>query len=124
MARLRVAVLGLGEAGSALASDLLQAGAEVVGYDPVPEKDVPGILRAQSEREAAFGAQVVLSVNWARVALEVAGKVAPVLAPGAVYADLNTAPPPAQARPRRSALAHRRPLCRHRPDEPGAGQGA
>ncbi|WP_243095068.1 NAD(P)-binding domain-containing protein [Thermus thalpophilus] len=63
MARLRVAVLGLGEAGSALASDLLQAGAEVVGYDPVPEKDVPGILRAQSEREAAFGAQVVLSVN-------------------------------------------------------------
>ncbi|WP_243095067.1 DUF1932 domain-containing protein [Thermus thalpophilus] len=27
------------------------------------------------------------------MALEVAGKVAPVLAPGAVYADLNTAPP-------------------------------
>ncbi|BDG16351.1 NAD(P)-dependent oxidoreductase [Thermus brockianus] len=93
MARLRMAVLGLGEAGSAIAWDLVQAGAEVVGYDPIPEKNVPGIHRAQSEREAAHGAQVVLSVNWARVALEVAEKVAPVLSLGAVYADLNTASP-------------------------------
>jgi len=90
---LRVAVLGLGEAGSAIARDLLQAGVEVAGYDPVPEKTVPGILRAWSEAEAAQGADLVLSVNWARVALEVAGRVAPVLRPGQVYADLNTAAP-------------------------------
>ncbi|BAW00548.1 hypothetical protein TTMY_0134 [Thermus thermophilus] len=88
MARLRVAVLGLGEAGSAIAQDLLLAGAEVVGFDPVPEKTVPGLLRAQSEAEAAEGASLVLSVNWARVAREVAEKVAPVLRPGQVYADL------------------------------------
>lgn len=93
MARLRVAVLGLGEAGSAIAQDLLRAGAEVVGFDPVPEKTVPGLLRAQSEAEAAEGASLVLSVNWARVAREVAEKVAPVLRPGQVYADLNTASP-------------------------------
>lgn len=90
---LRVAVLGLGEAGSLFARDLVAAGAEVAGFDPVPEKDVPGILRAGSEAEAAVGADLVLSLNWARVALEVAEKVAPALRPGAVYADLNTASP-------------------------------
>ncbi|WP_233493093.1 MULTISPECIES: DUF1932 domain-containing protein [unclassified Meiothermus] len=90
---LSIAVLGLGEAGAAIAQDLLQAGAEVVGYDPIPEKGVPGIRRASSEAEAAWGAGVVLSVNWARVALEVAQRVAPVLGPGVVYADLNTAAP-------------------------------
>lgn len=90
---LRVAVLGLGEAGSLFAQDLVAAGVEVVGFDPVPEKDVPGIRRAGSEAEAAAGADLVLSLNWARVALEVAEKVAPALRPGAVYADLNTASP-------------------------------
>ncbi|WP_018466289.1 NAD(P)-dependent oxidoreductase [Calidithermus timidus] len=90
---LRVAVLGLGEAGGAIAQDLLGAGAEMVGYDPLPEKGPPGIRRAASEAEAAQGAGVVLSVNWARVALEVAHRVAPVLAPGQVFADLNTAAP-------------------------------
>ncbi|WP_018111993.1 NAD(P)-dependent oxidoreductase [Thermus igniterrae] len=90
---LRVAVLGLGEAGSEIARDLLRAGAVVVGYDPDGEKDVPGVVRAWGEAEAAKGADVVLSVNWARVALEVAQRVAPVLGPGRVYADLNTAGP-------------------------------
>ncbi|GAA6733935.1 NAD(P)-dependent oxidoreductase [Thermus oshimai] len=90
---LRVAVLGLGEAGSLFARDLLAQGAEVAGYDPVPEKGVPGLLRAGSEAEAAAGSDLILSVNWARVALEVAERVAPVLRPGQVYADLNTASP-------------------------------
>lgn len=90
---LSVAVLGLGEAGSLFAQDLVMAGAKVVGFDPVPEKNVPGIQRARSEAEAAEGVDLVLSLNWARVALEVAKKVAPVLRPGAVYADLNTASP-------------------------------
>ncbi|WP_337845193.1 NAD(P)-binding domain-containing protein [Thermus sp.] len=90
---LRVAVLGLGEAGSLFAQDLLALGVEVVGYDPVPEKTVPGLLRAGSEAEAAREADLVLSLNWARVALEVAERVAPVLQPGQIYADLNTASP-------------------------------
>ncbi|MCS6867693.1 NAD(P)-dependent oxidoreductase [Thermus sp.] len=91
--RLRVGVLGLGEAGSEIAKDLLQAGAEVVGYDPLPEKGVLGIWRTGSEAEAAKGVDLVLSVNWARVALEVVQRVAPVLRPGQVFADLNTASP-------------------------------
>ena len=81
---LTVAVLGLGEAGSRLAADLASAGAEVRGYDP---------LRAGDPREAVEGSDVVLSVNTAKAALDAAESAKPVLGPGAVYADLNTAAP-------------------------------
>jgi 3-hydroxyisobutyrate dehydrogenase-like beta-hydroxyacid dehydrogenase len=85
---MRVAVLGLGEAGSRLAADLAAAGCEVSGWDPArPEAS------AASDRDAVSGAELVLSVNGAAVALEVARGVAPALPPGALYADLNTAPP-------------------------------
>lgn len=90
---LRFAILGLGEAGSAIARDLVARDVVVVGYDPAPGKGVAGVHMMGSEAEAAAGADVVLSVNWARVALDVATRVAPVLKPGQIYADLNTASP-------------------------------
>jgi 3-hydroxyisobutyrate dehydrogenase-like beta-hydroxyacid dehydrogenase len=86
--QLRVAVLGLGEAGSRLAADLAAAGCEVAGWDPArPEASVA------SDRDAVAEAELVLSVNSAAVALEVAEAVAASLAKRALYADLNTAPP-------------------------------
>jgi 3-hydroxyisobutyrate dehydrogenase-like beta-hydroxyacid dehydrogenase len=87
-----IAVLGLGEAGSAIARDAAAAGASVRGFDPfsaAPE----GIDAAADATSAATGADVVLSVNSAAVALEVAETVAPVLEPGRLFADLNTAAP-------------------------------
>jgi 3-hydroxyisobutyrate dehydrogenase-like beta-hydroxyacid dehydrogenase len=87
-----IAVLGLGEAGSAIARDAAAAGARVRGFDPVrpaPE----GVEPARDAASAAAGADVVLSVNSATVALEVAETVAPVLEPGRLVADLNTAAP-------------------------------
>lgn len=83
---MKVAVLGLGEAGGRLAADLTAAGAEVHGYDPAvtPDGDV---------REAVAGCDVVLSVNTAAVAAAVAASVREALAPAAVYADLNTSAP-------------------------------
>jgi 3-hydroxyisobutyrate dehydrogenase-like beta-hydroxyacid dehydrogenase len=45
----RVALLGLGEAGGRLATDLVAAGVEVQGYDPDPGRDVPSISRAPVE---------------------------------------------------------------------------
>ena len=88
-----VAVLGLGEAGGRLASDLAAAGVEVRGYDPEPAGDLPSIWRAPDAASAAAGCDAVLSVNAARVALEVAEAVLPALGPDAVYADLNSASP-------------------------------
>jgi 3-hydroxyisobutyrate dehydrogenase-like beta-hydroxyacid dehydrogenase len=88
---MHVAVLGLGEAGGRIAGDLVAAGCSVRGWDPVQTRD--GISSASSAAEAAHGADVVLSVNAAAVAMQAAMEVAGELAPGALYADLNTTAP-------------------------------
>ena len=92
MARLTVAVLGLGEAGSAIAGDLVAAGATVRGFDPVAQAP-PGVEAASDAVAAVRGSEVVLSVNAAAVAVEVARGAVGGLGAGQVYADLNTAGP-------------------------------
>ena len=87
-----VAVLGLGEAGSAIAQDLAARGVRVLGWDPVV-REVPGVVRAEGPVQAAQGADAVLSVNAARVALEVARQLAAHLRPGQLFCELNTASP-------------------------------
>jgi 3-hydroxyisobutyrate dehydrogenase-like beta-hydroxyacid dehydrogenase len=82
---MKVAVLGLGEAGGRIAADLSAAGVEVHGFDPAHG--------GGSAVEAVCGADFVLSLNAASVALDVARGVADALEPGAVYADLNTGSP-------------------------------
>jgi 3-hydroxyisobutyrate dehydrogenase-like beta-hydroxyacid dehydrogenase len=89
----RIAVLGLGEAGTAIAADLLAAGAAVSGWDPAGEPGLDGLRFAAGNADAVADASVVLSVNWASVAVEVGAEVAAALAPEAVFADLNTAAP-------------------------------
>jgi 3-hydroxyisobutyrate dehydrogenase-like beta-hydroxyacid dehydrogenase len=87
-----IAVLGLGEAGSLIARDLVAAGAVVRGYDPV----VPageGITGTGSEAEAAAGADLVLSVNSAKAAVGALRAALGAMRPGSVWADLNTAAP-------------------------------
>jgi 3-hydroxyisobutyrate dehydrogenase-like beta-hydroxyacid dehydrogenase len=87
-----VSVLGLGEAGSAIARDLVAAGARVRGFDPVQQAP-DGVEPARDASAAAASSDIVLSVNSAGVALEVAETVAPVLGRGALFADLNTSAP-------------------------------
>jgi 3-hydroxyisobutyrate dehydrogenase-like beta-hydroxyacid dehydrogenase len=93
VAPLTVAVLGLGEAGSAIAGDLVAAGVAVRGFDPALAEAPAGVELAADARAAASGCDVVLSVNAAAVAVEVAESAAGGLAAGQVYADLNTAGP-------------------------------
>ena len=87
-----IAVLGLGEAGSVIARDLLAAGARVRGYDPAVAAG-PGITDTAGEAEAARGADLVLSVNSAKAAVDAFRAGLPGLGPGALWADLNTASP-------------------------------
>jgi 3-hydroxyisobutyrate dehydrogenase-like beta-hydroxyacid dehydrogenase len=85
-------MLGLGEAASAIATDLVAAGVTVRAFDPAPRNKVPGtLLRAPAD--VARGAAVVLSVNSAAAAVDAARSVAGALEPGALFADLNTASP-------------------------------
>ena len=87
-----VAMIGMGEAGSAIATDLVSAGASVRGWDPVaapPE----GVEAASDAAAAASGTDLVLSANSASVARNAAEAVVPVLRDGLLFADLNTAAP-------------------------------
>ena len=56
MAPLTVALLGLGEAGSILAGDLVAAGASVRGFDPADAADIAGVERAADARAAVEAA--------------------------------------------------------------------
>lgn len=89
----QVTLLGLGEAGGAMARDLLAAGVRVRAYDPDPARGVDGVTFARDEADAVGNSQIVLSVNWSRVSLDVARRVRPALHPGQVYAELNTSSP-------------------------------
>jgi 3-hydroxyisobutyrate dehydrogenase-like beta-hydroxyacid dehydrogenase len=87
-----IAVLGLGEAGSLLARDLVDAGADVRGFDPrvaVP----PGVAARTGDADAVRDAAVVLSVTSAHDAVDALTAALPQLRPGTVWADLNTTSP-------------------------------
>ncbi len=100
---MEVAVLGLGEAGGRIAGDLVAAGCVVRGWDPVAR--LSGVPVAADGPSAVRGAEVVLSVNAAAVALRVAEGVAGSLDEDALYADLNTSAPGLK-----QALAERVPV--------------
>lgn len=87
---LTVAVLGLGEAGSAIAADLSAAGAVVRGYDPRVRAASLGITECDSDADACRGAGVVLSLTTAHEAAGALKAALPGLSPDAIYADLNT----------------------------------
>ncbi|MBW8486759.1 NAD(P)-dependent oxidoreductase [Actinomadura parmotrematis] len=87
-----VAVLGLGEAGGAISADLAAAGARVRGYDPAVRAGAD-LTACDGEADAAAGAAVVLSVNSAEAAEDALRAGLPGVAPGAVWADLNTGSP-------------------------------
>ncbi|MCD2196662.1 DUF1932 domain-containing protein [Actinomycetospora endophytica] len=93
---LRVALLGLGEAGSEIATDLVAAGADVRGYDP---KVAPprGVERRDDEADAVRDAELVLSANSSHDAAVALAHALPGLRPGTVWADLNTASPGVKA---------------------------
>ena len=88
----RIAVLGLGEAGADIAGDLVAAGADVRGYDP-KGLTVDGVDPRSSEADAVADADLVLSVNSSHDALTAVTNALPGLRPGTVWADLNTASP-------------------------------
>lgn len=91
---LRIAILGLGEAGSHFARDLAALGIQVQGWDPNPQRPLPtDFVLAASNAEAAQGADLVFSVNLSTVSEEVAREISPVLQPNQVFLEMNTSAP-------------------------------
>lgn len=93
---MRVAVLGLGEAGGIYAADLVQRGVTVVATDLLVT-DVPdGASLVPDVAEAVRGADVVLSLVGARAAATVLEDALPEMAESSIFADMNTGAPDAK----------------------------
>ena len=85
-----IGVLGLGEAGSEVAGDLVRAGAVVRGFDPKVHAPA-GVAEFSSDADAARDAQIVIALTSAHEAVETLQLALPGMRRGAIYADLNTA---------------------------------
>ncbi|MFP4072621.1 MAG: NAD(P)-binding domain-containing protein [Actinomycetota bacterium] len=90
---MRVTVFGLGEAGSLIASDLANAGAEVHGYDPADVVTPDGVSRHAEPSPAMKGSTLILAVTAASDALRALTQALDEMRPGTVYADLSTVRP-------------------------------
>jgi 3-hydroxyisobutyrate dehydrogenase-like beta-hydroxyacid dehydrogenase len=86
----RIAVFGLGEAGSLIAADLGSAGATVRGYDPAAVMTPPGVVRCGDPVEAVDGADLVIACVAAADAVVAATQAVDAIPDGAVFADLGT----------------------------------
>lgn len=90
---MRIAVIGLGEAGALYAEGLSANGHDVTGYDPVARPELEGVRIALTLGECVDGAEVVFSLVGAANAERVVRELLPHLRTGMVVADLNTSGP-------------------------------
>lgn len=89
----RIAFIGLGVMGAAMAGHLVRAGHSVTGYDRNPDAGA-GLPRAASAAEAVDGADVILTMlPDGEVVAGVAGEIADALLPGAMLIDTSSAEP-------------------------------
>src|SRR5262245_2255793 len=98
----RVALIGFGEVGQTLGADLVTAGANVSAYDvlfsegdSVPSRALARVpvRAAASAGDAVKDAELVISAVTAAADVEAARSVAPGLAAGAFYLDVNSVSP-------------------------------
>lgn len=89
---MKVAVLGLGEAGTLYSAGFLAHGWQVTGFDPGDTATPAGVERFDDVASAVRDADLVLSLTSASVALQAATDAVPHLAAHSTYADMNAAP--------------------------------
>lgn len=90
---MRITVFGLGEAGSLIAADLADAGAEVHGYDPADVATPDGVTRYDAPGPSVKGSALILAVTAAIDAQKAIAQAWDEMKRGTIYADLSTAPP-------------------------------
>lgn len=90
---MRIAIFGLGEAGSLIASDLAAGGADVRAFDPA-EVPTPGtVTRCLDPVEAVDGAVLVMSITSAADARAAFHQAWHAIQGPTIYADLATGAP-------------------------------
>jgi 3-hydroxyisobutyrate dehydrogenase-like beta-hydroxyacid dehydrogenase len=93
----RVAVLGLGEAGALFAADLVAAGVTVTGFDPGPVPNPAGVERCADPAQAVAAAEISLVLTGPADVAGLFEATVDCLPAGAVFADLTTSTPAAKA---------------------------
>ncbi len=92
--KLTIAMLGLGEAGSHFANDLVNLGVKVIGYDPKPLRKLhPSIEVKASNSEAVQEADIIFSANLSSVSEEIATEIVSALKPHQFFCEMNTSGP-------------------------------
>ncbi|WP_349898894.1 NAD(P)-dependent oxidoreductase [Parafrigoribacterium soli] len=102
---MRVAVLGLGEAGRIYATDLVARGVTVSAADPFVADAPAGVRHAARIADAVSDAEIVLSLVGASAAESVLGEALPAMAASAIFADMNTGGPTEKKRLAAAAAA-------------------
>lgn len=91
---MKFAVIGLGEAGSNFANDLVQLGIAVAGWDPNLIRQLDGsVVFARNNVDAIRDADVVLSVNYSSESVGIAHEVLPHIKPTQYFCEMNTSSP-------------------------------
>ena len=91
---LHIAMLGLGEAGSIFANDLVAMGITVSGWDPNPQRPLDKKIRfAKSNADAAEYADIIFSANLSAESEQVAKDVLSVVNGKKIYCEMNTSSP-------------------------------
>jgi len=89
----KIAVFGLGEAGSEISRDLAEAGADVSGFDPADVATPPGVSRVAAAAEAVESAELVLALIAGTDAGVAVRQAIDAIPAGSVYADFSSSAP-------------------------------
>ncbi|MGK0297168.1 MAG: 3-hydroxyisobutyrate dehydrogenase-like beta-hydroxyacid dehydrogenase [Gammaproteobacteria bacterium] len=87
---LKVAVFGLGEAGSLISADIADAGVQVTGFDPANVETPVGVIRVSDPNEAVVDADVVMNITASTDAITAINQALNSITTGSLYADLST----------------------------------
>jgi 3-hydroxyisobutyrate dehydrogenase-like beta-hydroxyacid dehydrogenase len=91
---MKIAILGLGEAGYHFANDLVKMGVIVIGYDPKPVRELhEKVILAKSNAEAVKNADIIFSANLSSVSVQIAEELVGVLKPHQFFCEMNTSGP-------------------------------
>lgn len=91
---MKIAILGLGEAGSHFANDFVKMGVNVSGWDPKLIRELEAEVDvAQDNPSAVKDADIVFSVNYTSESKAIVKEVLTSLKEGAIYCEMNTSSP-------------------------------
>ena len=91
--KMRIAVFGLGEAGSLVSADLAGTGVSTRGYDPADLVTPKGVTRTDSPGEAVVDADVVIALTQGSQAFVAIQQALEEIPSTALYADFSSSSP-------------------------------